>query len=190
METKDQTSAIRPRLYLDVDGCLCPFRNPDPAWGAVKRTEVTLNYGGGMAAKYKLIWAPPLIVALEALREEFGLELVWLTTWNELDAARDKLVPRFQGLAGGRVLEFTPGPLKPGEARGYWKAQRLLEDQASDPGPFIWIDDAEVELHGWKVLAATVGTPSLLIPPNSMVGLRVDEVERMRVWLQTTRLEG
>ena len=173
----------RPRLYLDVDGCLCPFRSPEPAWGGAKRTSVTLNDSSGPTGRFKIVWAPALIVALDGLRNQFDLDLVWLTTWNQLDAARNTLVPKFNGLAGGRTLAPIPGPLAPGEARGYWKAQRILEDQAENPGPYIWIDDVEVELHGGKVQAATIGTPSLMIPPISMVGLRVNEIERRRVWL-------
>jgi hypothetical protein len=175
---------IRPRLYLDVDGVLCPSSAPDPAWGTVEGTSVRIDYGGGMCATYNVIWAPALVDALELLREQFELELVWLTTWNELDAARTLLVPRLGGLAGGRMLPLTPGPLKPEEVRGWWKAERLLQDQAANPGPFIWADDDEVPAHGTTVHNATSTTSSLLIAPSTAVGLTVDEVTNMTVWLE------
>ena len=173
---------VAPRLYLDVDGCICPFGRPDAAWGAAASASVFVEYGD-RAATYDVVWAPALIGALDGLRAEFALELVWLTTWVEVDAVRRLLVPKLGGLANGRILPLTPGPRSSGETRGWWKAQRLLEDQAAKAGPFIWTDDSEVELHGWKVLGATAGTPSLMIPPHPMVGLRPDDIHAMRAWL-------
>lgn len=179
-----EPQAVAPRLYLDVDGCVCPFGRPDAAWGAAASASVFVDYGD-RAATYDVHWAPALIDALDGLRAEFALELIWLTTWMEVDAVRRLLVPELNGLGGGRILPSTPGPRSSGEARGWWKAQRILDDQDATAGPFIWVDDSEVELHGWKVLGATAGTPSLMIPPHPMVGLRPDDIHSMRVWLET-----
>ena len=175
---------IQSRLYLDIDGVLCSSSAPDPAWGTVEGTSVRVDYGGGMCATYNVIWAPALVDALELLQEQFELELVWLTTWNEMDAARTLLVPRLGGLADGRMSPLTPGPLKPGEVCGWRKAERLLQDQAANPSPFIWADDAEVPAHGATVQNATSVTSSLLIAPPTTVRLTLDVVTTMRVWLK------
>jgi hypothetical protein len=74
----------RPTLYLDVDGCFCPFGTPDIEWGDIASATVRLDDG----AEFYVQWAPGLVIALDDLRTRYGLELVWLTTWNIGDAAR------------------------------------------------------------------------------------------------------
>ncbi|WP_104129948.1 HAD domain-containing protein [Cryobacterium sp. N21] len=175
-----------PRLYLSVNGCLCPRLEPDPAWGDVAKASISVEHGDGHASTRNVHWAPRLITALDSLLMQYGVELVWLTSWNELDATRQLLVPELHGLSGGRMLDVTTPPKNPGQTdgeTGLWKSQRIEEDQ-SVPAPFIWIDDADVQLHGDKVLSATQETPSLLIPPRSEVGLTVDDIARMRTWLE------
>ena len=175
---------VHPRLYLDVDGCIFPFSAPDPSWGPSESASIEVSYGAGHLVTYDVIWAPALINALDQLRAEFDLELVWVTTWNDADAARTLIPSRLNGLFEGRAL-FRDVPRRIfSHADGNWKALQILEDQAASPAPFIWVDDAEVELRGWKVLAATRGTASLMIPPHPMVGLRTDDVHAIRKWLQ------
>ena len=175
-----------PRLYLSVNGCLCPSSEPDPAWGDVAKASISIDHGDGQASTHDLRWAPRLITALDSLLMQYGVELVWLTSWNELDATRQLLVPALHGLAGGRMLDVTTPPISPGKTEGetgLWKLQRIEEDQ-NVPAPFIWIDDADVRIHGDKVLNATQETPSLLIPPHSGVGITVDDIALMRSWLE------
>ncbi|MDY7528122.1 MULTISPECIES: HAD domain-containing protein [unclassified Cryobacterium] len=184
-----ETKAVAARLYLDIDGCVCPFGRPDSGWGPATSASVFVDYGEDRTITYDVVWAPALIDSLERLRAEFSIDLVWVTTWVEADAVRRFLVPHLGGLADARILRLPPGPRRPGETRGWWKAQRILEDQASNASPFIWVDDSEVELHGWKVLGATIGIPSLMIPPHPMVGLRPDDIRAMRSWLEALRSE-
>ena len=175
-----------PRLYLAVDGCLCPKSEPDPGWGDVATASISIVTGPGPDATYDVHWAPRLITALDSLLMEFGVELVWLSNWNKLDATRQLLVPELHGLVGGRTLDAAGAPLAPGEAKELWKSERIEEDQGI-PAPFMWIDDAAVQTQGDRVLEATQGTPSLLIPPSTTVGITVDDIAHMRTWL--TRLD-
>lgn len=172
------------RLYLDIDGCVCPFGRPDPAWGETARAAVPVAYDDGRTATYEVRWAPRLIIAIDELRERFELELVWLSTWNEADAVRRFLVPELHGVTEGRLLQFDPESVAPNVPSGWWKARRIIDEQSTDPSPFIWADDSEVELHGWRVLNATLQTKSLMIPPHPMVGLRLADVQAMTVWLE------
>lgn len=179
------------RLYLDIDGCVCPFGRPDPAWGAAAHAAVSVDYDDGRTATYEVRWAPTLISAIDDLRERFNLELIWLSTWNESDVVRRFLVPELHGLTEGRLLQFDPESLAPNVPSGWWKARRIIEDQSTDPSPFIWADDSEVELHGWRLLDATRPTKSLMIPPHPMVGLRLEDVQAMTLWLESLpRNEG
>lgn len=172
-----------PRLYLSVNGCLCPKSEPDPEWGDVSEASILFENESGGDETYDVHWAPRLITALDSLLMEFGVELVWLTNWNERDAARQLLVPEFHGLVGGRTLDTAVAPLTPDGHHGLWKSERIEEDQ-NIPAPFMWIDDVAVNGHGEKVLEATQGTPSLLIPPSPSVGITVEDVADMRTWLK------
>lgn len=164
------------RLYLDVDECLNADR-PDPAWGGATHGDVFVNHGGGYRSKFKFTWAPALIVALDALRTDFDVELVWLSSWCEDLLVTQKLAPMFDGLRDGRVLNYRPD-----DGSGLWKPEALLADQKHDPGPFIWVDDVEVDAHGAAVRDATVGTPCLLLAPKVGVGLTVNDVETIRAF--------
>ncbi|QYF74758.1 hypothetical protein KY500_06230 [Cryobacterium sp. PAMC25264] len=147
-------------------------------------------YDDGRTATYEVRWAPALIVAIDELRERFNLELVWLSTWNEADAVRRFLVPELRGFTDGRLLQFDPESVAPNVPSGWWKARHIIEEQSTDPLPFIWADDAEVELHGWRVLNATLPTKSLMVPPHPMVGLRMADVQAMTVWLEALAKSG
>lgn len=172
------------RLYLDVDGCVSALDTPDPAWGPFERATVRLNYGDGMIGDYAVAWAPALVLALDRLRADHALDLVFVTTWNDVDGAREELVPVLHGLGGARILPPTPGPRKPGETKGWWKAERILQDQTASPSPFIWVDDKEVPLHGDTVQSETAGTTSLAIAPDGLIGLTVDHLATMTAWLK------
>jgi len=188
-----------PRLYLAVSGCIFPSSNPDPAWGDVANAVVSIDHGNGQVTTEQVRWAPRLITALDSLLMQYGVELVWLSSWNRLDTTRQVLVPALNGLAGGRMLDaiFEPidahrtidsgsaGSTKAApvdHTRGLWKSQRIEEDQ-NIPAPFIWIDDVEVGLHGEELRCMTTDTASLLIPPRSDVGITVAEIDLMRSWL-------
>jgi hypothetical protein len=83
-ETSRDEAEPKPRLYLDVEGCLCPFGATDAEWGDI--ASATVQHDGG--AEFYVRGAPGLVIALEALRTRYGLELVRLSTWDTGDAAR------------------------------------------------------------------------------------------------------
>lgn len=165
------------RLYLDVDECL-NANNPDPDWGEVARGDVFINHGGGYRSKFKFVWAPALVVALDALRTEFDVELVWLSSWCEDLLVTRKLAPMFNGLRDGRVLNYRDGV-----GSGLWKPESLLADQRGDKMPFIWVDDFEVPAYGDMVAEQTPNTPSLLLAPYVDVGLTPADTAAMRTFL-------
>lgn len=89
----------------------------------------------GMVANYPIVWARALIVELDRIRAEHNAELVWLTSRNQVDAARQLIVPALGGLKGSRMLNLTSGKLAPRESKGWRKAQCILEDQTRPHGP-------------------------------------------------------
>ena len=172
------------RLYLDVDGCVCPLVAPDPEWGETASSSTFVDYSDGPATIYDFVWAPALIRALDAVRTSYGVELVWLTTWNNFERAWKRLASHLDGLDHGRVIPPNPEPFLSGEENQRGKAERIIGDQASNPGPFIWIDDQEIETNRAVVKAATAGTPSLLMSVTSSAGIRVEDVRKICQWLE------
>jgi hypothetical protein len=178
------------RLYLDVDGVINASR-PDPAWRKTATASVPFERDSPQnPTTFEITWAPALVTALNGLRDEFDVELVWLSTWNERANVTANLVPVPGGLRDGRMIPYSPQSRPAMEANGWWKARAIIADQIRSPTPFIWMDDVEVELHGWKILSATRGTSSLMIPTNVMTGLRRDEIERARDWLSGLEPSG
>ncbi|QNE48679.1 hypothetical protein F1C58_16610 (plasmid) [Glaciihabitans sp. INWT7] len=172
------SSAPRARLFLDVDGVLSA---PALMWGDTRRLTVTVKLGGGLAVQY-LVWhSPSMLAAIDSLREEFDVELVWLTTWLE-DGAIGNLVGRVGALSGGRWLNIRRRSGRAGELPLEWKRDQILEDLTVTPGPFIWVDDDQVPMFGAAV-AASVDVPSLMIAPNPELGLTRAQVDSIRAFL-------
>lgn len=173
----------RPRLYLDIDGVI-------NGWGAGLRwpetREAAVPFAGGEVS-FVLVWAPALIEGLEALRRDFDLEIVFLTTWNEEDSARRNVAAAVGGLAGARMLPLTPEALAPYNDSGWWKAQQLLADQKTSPSPYIWADDVEVGEHGDAVRLDHYGNPHpfLHLQPVTYFGLTPEHLVQMREFLNT-----
>ncbi|GAB2522629.1 HAD domain-containing protein [Paramicrobacterium agarici] len=173
------------RLYLDVDGAI---NADEPPFSDVKSTRVQIEYGGGMMSREPLTWAPEVVTELDALREEFGVELVWLSTWNEMHASMTRLAPALGGLFGGRAI-MDADAVSSDRGRGWWKAQSIIADQEFSPAPFVWVDDEAVMAHGGMVDEATAGTPSLKLTTVYEHGIERLHLAQMRSFLaeQTQR---
>lgn len=132
-----------PRLYLDVDGVIIADKSP---------FETTpLNHIES--------YAPEVVRRLG----NTGLELVWLTTW-ENEALL--LAEQMGYLTNGRVLRL--GFL--GATAIDNKANSLLNDQFHSPAPFVWVDD-RLNNDIQTVVSAKVRVPHLFIRPNYQTGL-------------------
>ncbi|WP_166999049.1 HAD domain-containing protein [Paramicrobacterium fandaimingii] len=173
------TSDIQTRLYLDVDGAI---NADEPPFSEVKSTRVQIEYGGGMMSRMPLTWAPEVVAELDALRDEFSLELVWLSTWNEMHASMTSLAPALGGLFGGRAI-MDVDAVSVDRGRGWWKAQSIIADQELTSAPFIWVDDEAVMAHGGMVDDATVGTPSLKLTTVYEHGIERLHLAQMRSFL-------
>ncbi|SEB44006.1 hypothetical protein SAMN04489806_0626 [Paramicrobacterium humi] len=174
------------RLYLDVDGAI---NADEPPFSSVKSTRVQIDYGGGMMSRLPLTWAPEVVDQLDALRTEFALELVWLSTWNEMHASMTRLAPALGGLFGGRAI-MDADAVSMDRGRGWWKAQSIILDQEASPAPFVWIDDEAVMAHGSLVAEATAGTPSLRLTTVYEHGIERLHLAQMRSFLEGLPIES
>lgn len=172
-------SEAKTRLYLDVDGAI---NADEPPFPEVKSTRVQIDYGGGMMSRMPLTWAPEVVAELDALRDEFDVELVWLSTWNEMHASMTSLAPALGGLYGGRAI-MDIDAVSSDIGRGWWKAQSIIADQENSPAPFVWVDDEAVMAHGEKVTEATAGTPSLTLTTVYEHGIERLHLAQMRSFL-------
>ena len=163
-------SPVGPRLYTDFDGVF-GAGYAGLLWLSSTTGDVIDAHGN----RTQITWAPDLVTAIDELRAEYGVELVWVTSWCEDDDIGLRVVPVLHGIRGGRTLPHTVE-----DGSGEWKLRAILADQAASPAPFIWADDVEVEAHGKGLL----GTGShLLLSPNTSMGLGPWHVARMREWL-------
>ncbi|WIB65442.1 HAD domain-containing protein [Curtobacterium sp. MCBD17_040] len=168
----------QPVLYLDVDDCLAADYAGRVWSGETVKLTVTQKLGGGFGMVRHTTFSYALLDALNQVVQDFGVELVWHSSWCEDLLVARKLVPKFRGvLTGGRV---TPYPCGEDGELGLWKRDALLRDQASDERPFVWVDDTEVPEYGDEVRTLTTPTPSLLIAPVPGLGLTPAHVELMR----------
>ena len=169
---------LQPVLYCDIDGVIAPDSPPRVWPGETTTVTLTQKVHGGFGMIRRATFANTLVQALDQVVRDFNVELVWQSSWNENLAVTRKLVPKFGGaLAGGRVSAYPDG--EDGEG-GFWKRDGILTDQDSDPRPFVWLDDTEVPAHGDTVRTITAPTPSLLIAPDSNLGLTPTHVELLR----------
>lgn len=167
------------RLYLDVDGAI---NADEPPFASVKSTRVQIEYGGGMMSRLPLTWAPEVVEQLDQMREEFDIELVWLSTWNEMHASMTRLAPALDGLYGGRAI-MDIDAVSRDSGRGWWKAQSIILDQEASSAPYIWIDDEAVMAHGGMVKEATASTPSLTLTTVFEHGIERLHLAQMRSFL-------
>ena len=170
----------RPRLYLDVDGVLNAVK---PRFDDVQTVVVTEDHGAGYQTQYQIAWSPTVVRGLEALREDFDLELTWLTTWLGSKTMIDDLVAAVGGLAGGRSLVMPPRRLS-GHITADWKRDLLTADLHSHPTPYVWADDVEVLIHSAFVKDAFPSVESLYIAPLSEHGLTREHLAEIRTFLE------
>lgn len=163
-------SPVAPRFYTDFDGVF-GAGYASLLWLSAASGDVIDAHGN----RTQITWAPDLVTAIDQLRAEYGVELVWLTSWCEDDDIGLRVVPVLHGLRDGRTLRHTVD-----DGSGEWKLRAILADQAASPSPFIWADDVEARAHGEELLDA--GSHLLLAPDTSM-GLGPRHLTRMREWL-------
>jgi hypothetical protein len=169
----------RHRLYLDFDGVL---NADDPQHSEVRKftmlTEGSINF----QAESPIVFSPNVVEYLDKLRDQYDMELVWLTTWNENNLVLG-FAEHLKGLDHGRVIPANLHTAQVGKREWtQWKAEAILADQAADPTPFVWVDDNAHEHWGDEVNAGTT-VPSLHITPNSTWGLTRENLEEMEAFL-------
>jgi len=166
-------------LYLDFDGVLNAVEpQHDKVENFVIKIENSLNF----LPETFIVYSPNVVETLERLREQYKMELVWLTTWNENNTVL-RLAEHLKGLDHGRVLPANLHTAKVGKREWtQWKAEAILEDQKASERPFIWVDDNAHKYWGEAVNEGTEAS-SLFVTPNSTWGLTKNNLDKMEQFL-------
>lgn len=169
-------------LYLDFDGVLNAKK---PSHTLISKFKIAVKDSLNLAPINHITFSPYVIQALDKLRLEHDLELVWLTTWNEKNDVLMLSEP-LGGLHGGRVLTSNLNQKATNKKEWtQWKADAIIVDQRATPRAFIWVDDNAHQFHSEVVNAETKLVPSLFLTPVSLNGLTVANLQELKVFLES-----
>jgi hypothetical protein len=158
-------------LLLDVDGVLSPFLAEPPDY--FTDWQEPENFG----------FHAPLSKQMADRITSWGVEIVWLTTWEGL--ANELIAPIFgwdEKETIFRTREDWDGDF------GWWKAsaaKQWLKDNPVDL--LLWFDD---DLSEHRRSVANLPIPEdkrLLLSPDRGPGLTPDDLDRVEKWLAEKR---
>jgi hypothetical protein len=155
----------RPILAVDVDGVISLFGFDEPPQRSTTKFELI----DGMMHCISLAAGD----RLRRLQQHY--ELVWATGWEE--RANDVL-PDLLGLPPLDVIRFD-GAARWGTA--HWKLAPL--DEKAQGRPLAWIDDSfDESCYEWARQRQAAGSPTLLVPTESHLGLEEAHAEALAAW--------
>ena len=168
-------------LYLDFDGVV---NAKHPTHELIAKFTIAIKDSLNLAPLNYITFSPTVVETIDRLREQYNVELVWLTTWNEKDDVL-KLSKPLGGLHGGRVLLANLNQKSINKSEWtHWKAEAIIADQLTSPRPFVWIDDNAHQFHGEIVSAETQKVSSLMLTPVSRTGLTVENLTHVEDFLK------
>jgi hypothetical protein len=175
----------KPVWFVDVDGVINVLvdENKRLHLSSYADWETTVVNG------YPIVFSPTLVKSINDLSET--IDIVFFTTWAE------KAVTDLAPALGLNIDNFlrSDGSNSSFEHQGndatkrWWKLNGILDHINNDHRPFIWTDDDlsnEVQ-RAIRGRAAFEGVDSLLITPNSKVGLTKQHMETIEAF--TSRLQ-
>jgi len=164
--------AVRPRIYLDIDGSICPLPPPDrDAWWS----PPTVDWPTWVdpQAFNETPFPAQLLDDLAALD---WVEVVWATTWplGMIEAAMDDA-----GYPSLRFRHLDPSGI-------YDKLEALQADVERDPVPFVWVEDHLMPgERAWRP-----AVPRRRIRPNKYVGISRRSWRLALSWLRAEARGG
>lgn len=166
-------------IYLDFDGVI---EASHPAHEVVGSFTIEIEPNSNFRAVNTITYSPFVVATLDRFREQYNVEIVWNTSWNESENVL-KLTPYMNGLHDGRVMPVTLLTEKVDKKTWtQWKAEAILADQKENPRDFVWCDDNAITHWGEHILE-NVPARSLFISPESKTGLTIADLEKIEEFL-------
>jgi hypothetical protein len=164
------SQAVRPIVFLDVDGTLLPVGGVATPSG-LDGWDSWQESGNPQLARLDRRHGPRLLA--------LPCELVWATAW--MDDANDVIAP-ILGLPQLPVADLPDDSYddEP-DTLLHWKTRALVETAAGRP--FAWVDDEIGEPdHAW--VAEHHPGPALLLRVNAASGLTAEDFAVLENWLR------
>lgn len=156
-------------MVFDVDGTVSRFyreeeyaeHRDDPNW-------------------YELLPLDEAVIdALDELAHLPGVDVAWLTSWAPNQEYLDHLISgaRFRGRLSGRCVPWI------GEPDKGWRLRSLLAyAEQHRPRALVWADDQAPRNAGQRI-DEQLAIPRLVLHPHRNVGLTVNDVDRVRSFI-------
>lgn len=127
-------------------------------------------------------WLPldePVIDALDEQARRPGVDVAWLTSWARDQEDVDWLVDgdRLRGRLRGACVPWVGWP-----ARGWRTRSFMTYLKNTRPASVIWADD-RAPRHAGERISEALSIPHLVLKPDVHVGLTLDDVHRVRTFI-------
>lgn len=165
-------------IYSDFDGV---FNVPDSS--ATASATIDTSDSEILRKQGNISWNPEVVKSMSELLETGLYDFIWHTTWND----GGNIVKAAQAMGFENFVEHTEAVLNRTAVSKMewtrWKAEYILEDQAKNPRPFIWIDDTAPFFWGDYIRGHFRVLP-LIIHTNGRVGLTTKDIVKIIDWTQ------
>lgn len=167
-------------FYKDFDGVT---NAPAPAFAAIETHTVSIANHRYIKDNSELTIAPEVMHSLQAMRNDYNTEIVFLTTWNH-DNAITLAMEQTGYLPHARVIPADLNHEAQDKAEWtQWKADAIIADQKNDPKPFVWVDD-NAPAYWSEYVTLNVTTPHLIVQTDSTTGLTQADLAKIEEFLQ------
>ena len=181
------------KLFLDVDGVLNALDRTRQTW-----PDQTISYAYSQGSKWPIHASKQCGAALSALETDFGVEIVWLTTW--MYDANAQIGP-IVGFRGGLAVEGGAQKTNAGSdgmTYGYrnWKWEFIQNYTTYSEDPFIWVDDEAIPNYDNSHTAekwfeeADASDRVHLVRTDARVGLTPANIEGIRDFVSNIQAAG
>jgi len=179
----------RPVLFLDFDdvvnlfGSRTAHRKNRSALGYLRKVDM---YVGGRF--YSVNWSSELVRKLNAAKDKYGFEWLWLTTWvdNAPRYVDFHLGTRSDGFVdwdvdGGIALSASTAVVE--NVRSNRKYAALLDNLRANPRPFVWVDDSATAKYNPDDFVGDLDVPHLVVTPDARYGIDANDLSRVLEFL-------